>query len=120
MASSREEHRQQNIPQGSYLQEEAVNPWGIEEVPSSSPAQTEELAREARYDQLMEQVVERLYTAWSETKAQQVLTGWRSNPFVPSLLATGRAFVTNSLTETTNRFPYVESKSRSQTVESGC
>jgi RNA-directed DNA polymerase len=59
MASSREEHRQQNIPQGSYLQEEAVNPWGIEEVPSSSPAQTEEPTREARYDHLMEQVVER-------------------------------------------------------------
>lgn len=59
MASSREEHRQQNIPQGSYFQEEAVNPWGIEEVPSSSPARAEELTREARYDHLMEQVVER-------------------------------------------------------------
>lgn len=59
MASSREEQRQPNIPQGSYLQEETVNPWGIEEVPSSSPARTEELTREARFDHLMEQVVER-------------------------------------------------------------
>ncbi len=59
MASSREEQRQQNIPQGSYPQEETVNPWGIEEVPSSSTAQTTELIRGVRYDHLMEQVVER-------------------------------------------------------------
>jgi RNA-directed DNA polymerase len=59
MASSREEQRQQNIPQGSYPQEETVNPWEIEEVPSSSTAQTTEPAREVRYDHLMEQVVER-------------------------------------------------------------
>jgi RNA-directed DNA polymerase len=59
MASSREEQRQPNIPRGSFLQEETVNPWGIEEVPSSSPARTEESTREARYDHLMEQVVER-------------------------------------------------------------
>lgn len=59
MASSREEQRQQNIPQGSYPQEETVNPWGIEEVPSSSAARTTEPTREARYDHLMEQVVER-------------------------------------------------------------
>jgi group II intron reverse transcriptase/maturase len=59
MASSREEQRQQNIPQGSYPQEETVNPWGIEEVPSSSAARTTEPAREVRYDHLMEQVVER-------------------------------------------------------------
>jgi RNA-directed DNA polymerase len=59
MASSREKHRQPNIPQGSFLQEETVNPWGTEEAPSFSPARTKEPTREARYDQLMEQVVER-------------------------------------------------------------
>lgn len=59
MASSREEQRQPNIPRGSYLREEAVNPQGIEEVPSSSPAQTTELTREVDANHLMEQVVER-------------------------------------------------------------
>lgn len=59
MASSREEQRQPNIPQGSYPQEETVNPWEIEEVPSSSQARTKEPTREVRYDHLMEQVVER-------------------------------------------------------------
>lgn len=59
MTSSREEQRQPNIPTGSYLREEAVNPWEIEEVPSPSPAQLIEPTRELRYDHLMEQVVER-------------------------------------------------------------
>lgn len=59
MASSREEQRQLNIPTGSSLQEEAVNPQGLEEVLSSSPAQTNEMTREVRYDHLMERVVER-------------------------------------------------------------
>jgi group II intron reverse transcriptase/maturase len=59
MASSREEQRQPNIPIGSYLREETVNPWEIEEVPSSSPARPIEPTREMRYDHLMEQVVER-------------------------------------------------------------
>jgi RNA-directed DNA polymerase len=59
MASSREEQRQPNILTGSYLREETVNPWGIEEVPSSSPARSIEPTREMRYDHLMEQVVER-------------------------------------------------------------
>ena len=59
MTSSREEQRQQNIPTGSYLREETVNPWEIEEVPSSSPARIIEPTREMRYDHLMEQVVER-------------------------------------------------------------
>lgn len=59
MESSREEQRQQNIPQGSYPQEETVNPWEIEEVPSSSSARPKEPTRELRYDHLMEQVVER-------------------------------------------------------------
>lgn len=59
MASSREEHRQQNIPKGSYLQEEAVNLQGTEGAPSSSPAQTREQTCEARFNHLMEQVVQR-------------------------------------------------------------
>lgn len=59
MASSREELRQPNIPQGSYLQAEMVNPWGTEEAPSSSPARPNEPTREAQFDQLMEQVVAR-------------------------------------------------------------
>jgi len=59
MASSREGPRQQKIPQGSYPQEEAVNPQGPEGAPSPSPAQAEEqTCGEQRYG-LMEQVVER-------------------------------------------------------------
>jgi RNA-directed DNA polymerase len=59
MVSSREEQRQPNIPTGSSLREETVNPWETEEVPSSSPARPIEPTREMRYDHLMEQVVER-------------------------------------------------------------
>jgi RNA-directed DNA polymerase len=59
MASSREEQRQPNIPRGNYLREEAVNPQGIEEVPSPSPAQTTKMTREVHTIHLMEQVVER-------------------------------------------------------------
>lgn len=59
MARSRGKHRQQNIPQGSYLQEEMVNPWGTEEVPSFPPAQTREITREAYSNHLMERVVSR-------------------------------------------------------------
>jgi RNA-directed DNA polymerase len=59
MASSRGRHRQPNIPQGSSLQEEMVNPWGTEEVPSFPPAQTRKLTREADSDHLMERVLSR-------------------------------------------------------------
>lgn len=59
MASSREKHRQPNIPKGSYPQEEVVNPQGTEEAPSFSPARPEERTREANCIDLMEQVVER-------------------------------------------------------------
>ncbi|OPY59428.1 MAG: Group II intron-encoded protein LtrA [Pelotomaculum sp. PtaU1.Bin035] len=59
MASSREKQRQQKILKGSCLQEEAVNPRGIEGVPSFSPAQTRETTREESSTYLMEQVVER-------------------------------------------------------------
>ncbi len=59
MASSREEQRQLNIPEGSYPQEEAVNLQGTKEAPSSSPARPEEQTREELYDYLMEQVVNR-------------------------------------------------------------
>jgi RNA-directed DNA polymerase len=59
MASSREKNRQPKIPTGSYPQEEVVNPRGTEEVPSFSPARTNEPTREAYGIDLMEQVVER-------------------------------------------------------------
>ncbi|TLN00088.1 group II intron reverse transcriptase/maturase [bacterium] len=59
MASSREKQRQQKIPKGSCLQEEAVNPQGTEGVPSFTPAQTKETTREASSTQLMEKVVEK-------------------------------------------------------------
>lgn len=59
MASSREVQRQPNIPLGSYLRGETVNPLEIEEVPSPSPARPIETTREMRYDHLMERVVER-------------------------------------------------------------
>lgn len=59
MARSRGRHRQLNIPQGSYLQEEMVNPSGTEEVPSFPPAQTRKLTREADSNYLMERVISR-------------------------------------------------------------
>jgi RNA-directed DNA polymerase len=59
MASSREEQREQKIPKGSYLQEEAVNLRGTGEVPSSPTARPKEPTREVRQDLLMEQVVDR-------------------------------------------------------------
>jgi RNA-directed DNA polymerase len=52
MASSREEQRKQKIPKGSYLQEGAVNLWGIGESPSGTTQRTNQ-------DHLMEQVVNR-------------------------------------------------------------
>jgi len=59
MVRSRGKQRQPNIPQGSYLQEEMVNPWGTEEAPSSPPAQTIEATRESHSNHLMERVVSR-------------------------------------------------------------
>ena len=59
MVSSRGKQRQQNIPKGSYLQEEAVNPRGTEEVPSFPPAQTIETTREESCTNLMDWVVAR-------------------------------------------------------------
>ena len=59
MASSREKHRQPNIPKGSYPREEVVNLRGTEEAPSFSPARPNEPTREANCTNLMEQVVER-------------------------------------------------------------
>lgn len=59
MARSRGKHRQPNIPQGGYLREEMVNPWGTEEAPSFPPAQTREATREAYSNHLMERVISR-------------------------------------------------------------
>lgn len=59
MASSREKQREQKIPEGNCLQEEAVNTRGTEGVPSFSPAQTRATTREENCMHLMEQVVER-------------------------------------------------------------
>ena len=59
MASSREKHRQPNIPKGSYPREEVVNLRGTEEAPSFSPVRPNEPTREANCANLMEQVVER-------------------------------------------------------------
>ncbi|MCL4440922.1 MAG: group II intron reverse transcriptase/maturase [Firmicutes bacterium] len=57
MASSRDKQRQQKIPKGNYLQEEAVNTQGTEGGPSLSPAQTKETTREESCNDLMERVV---------------------------------------------------------------
>ena len=59
MASSREKHRQPNIPKGSYPREEVVNLRGTEEAPSFSPVRPNEPTREANCANLMGQVVER-------------------------------------------------------------
>lgn len=54
---SREEQRQQNIPQGSLRQREAVKPPGYAEAPSSLPAQVAPSSREAQND-LLESMLE--------------------------------------------------------------
>ncbi|MFC5532634.1 reverse transcriptase domain-containing protein, partial [Cohnella yongneupensis] len=54
---SREEQRQQNIPQGSSRQREAVKPQGYAGAPSSSSAQIDLSSREGKYD-LLEQMLD--------------------------------------------------------------
>ncbi len=57
MASSRDKQRQQKIPNGNCLQEEAVNTQGTEGEPSLSPVRTKETTREESCSNLMERVV---------------------------------------------------------------
>lgn len=59
MGSSRGKQRQQKIPKGNYLQEEAVNTQGTGGGPSLSPARTKETTREESCNNLMERVVAR-------------------------------------------------------------
>src|SRR5690606_41499081 len=55
---SREERRQQNIPQGSCQQRAAVKPRGYVGAPSSSPAQVAPSSREDHND-LLDRMLER-------------------------------------------------------------
>lgn len=55
--SSGGEQRKQNIPQGSYPQEEVVNPQGTARAPSSPQARTGEHTRGGKRYSLMELVV---------------------------------------------------------------
>lgn len=77
MGSSQDKRRQPNIPQGSYPQEEAVNPHGTVEVPSLSSARTKEATREECGTDLMEKVLtrENLEQALKRVEANQGAPG---------------------------------------------